>query len=152
MLSVERRQEKHGEGGVLEYSHMARPTKYTEEYIDKAKEYLELNQDEEDSVKLPTLRGLAIHLDINESTLYEWDKKYPEFSKSLDKIKTEQHDRLINKGLAGTYNSTIAKLILSSNHGMREKQDIDHTTAGKPLIDAGKQIGQMYGADGEDSV
>lgn len=128
-----------------------RPIEYKEEYCQKADEYLELHKDEERAivrqsnsekgyemydnklaVKLPTLKGFARFIDVNESTLYEWDKKYPEFSKSLDKIKTEQHDRLINNGLSGDYNPTIAKLILSSNHGMSEKQDV--TSGGKPLV------------------
>ena len=131
---------------------MARPTDYSEEYIDKVDEYLALHTDEEvekevkgDFVKygvkvqLPTIKGFARFIGVNESTIYEWDKKYPEFSKSLDDIKTEQHDRLINNGLSGDYNPTIAKLILSSNHGMSEKQMIDHTTAGESMnTDASK--------------
>lgn len=117
---------------------MARPTEYKEEYCQKVQEYLDECQDEEVQVvkqssdkyemyenklkvKLPTLKGFAMFIDVNESTLYEWDKKYPEFSKSLDRIRTEQHNRLINNGLSGDYNPTIAKLILSSNHGMSEK-------------------------------
>lgn len=128
---------------------MARPTEYKEEYCDKVDEYLELNQDSEMEVvkyqgekstgyeqklkvKLPTLKGFALFIDVNESTLYEWDKRYPLFSKSLDKIRTEQHDRLINSGLSGEYNSTIAKLILSSNHGMRERNDI--TSNDEPIL------------------
>jgi len=125
-----------------------RPIEYKEEYIDKVDEYLELHQDEEVQVvkqssekyemfdnklkvKLPTLKGFALFIRVNESTLYEWDKHYPEFSKSLDKIRTEQYNRLINSGLSGDYNSTIAKLILSSNHGMRERTDT--TTNDKEL-------------------
>jgi hypothetical protein len=42
----------------------------------------------------------------------------------------EKHT-LINKGLRGLYNSTIAKLILSSNHGLREGTDI--TTRGDKI-------------------
>ncbi len=39
--------------------------------------------------------------------------------------------RLIDMGLSGVYNSTIAKLILSSNHGMRER--LDKTSDDKPI-------------------
>jgi hypothetical protein len=59
---------------------------------------------------------LALYLDVNKTTIFEWEKKYPDFSNSLDKIKDEQKKRLLEKGLSGEYNSTIAKLILSSNH------------------------------------
>jgi hypothetical protein len=128
-----------------------RPTKYLEEYNNKVDEYLELHQDKELEkvglksekgyekidyvlrVNLPTIEGFARFIGVNKTTLYEWDKKYPDFSNSLDKIRIEQQTRLINEGLAGNYNPTIAKLILSSNHGMREKTEQDITTGGKEI-------------------
>ena len=118
-----------------------RPTKYLPELCEKADEYLLLNQDEEveipnskgtrTKVKLPTVEGFALFLGVNKDTLYEWNKLYPDFSDSLSKIVIEQKKRLLNKGLEGTYNSTIAKLVLSSNHGMREGTDV--TSDGKPI-------------------
>lgn len=119
-----------------------RPTKYSPELNARVDEYLALCVDEESTfhktqgeksdtydrllhVKLPTIEGFAQYIDVNKTTLYEWDKKYPEFSNSLEKIKTEQYNRLVNKGLSGDYNSTIAKLILSSNHGMSEKTETE---------------------------
>jgi len=36
----------------------------------------------------------------------------------------------VKYGLSGDYNSTIAKLVLSSNHGMAEKQEHDHKNDG----------------------
>lgn len=132
-------------------SEVGRPTKYKEEYIDKVDEYLELHQDKELEkvglksekgyekidyvlrVNLPTIEGFARFIGVNKTTLYEWDKKYQDFSNSLDKIRIEQQTRLINEGLAGNYNPTIAKLILSSNHGMKEKTEQDITTGGKEI-------------------
>ena len=118
-----------------------RPTDYKEEYILKVDEYLEQCQDEEVQVvkqssekyemfdnklkvKLPTIEGFSLFIGVPKRTIYEWKEVYPEFSHSLDKIVTEQQNRLINSGLSGDYNSTIAKLILSSNHGMRERSDM----------------------------
>lgn len=117
-----------------------RPTEYKEEYIAKVDEYLELHNDEEIrvvkqssekyemfdnklKVNLPTIEGFALFIGVNKTSLYEWEKKNPAFSNALDKIRTEQHNRLINNGLSGDYNSTIAKLILSSNHGYKERND-----------------------------
>lgn len=125
-----------------------RPSKYKEEYIEKVDEYIELNQDEEVQkvkqssekyemfdnklkVSLPTIEGFALFIGVNKTTLYEWEKDHDLFSNALDKIRIEQQKRLINSGLSGDYNSTIAKLILSSNHGMREKSDM--TTNGKAI-------------------
>lgn len=128
-----------------------RPTKYKKAYTQKALEYLAScidgytiekykileggkiveKQEKRKKVKLPTIQGLSLVLDVNETTLYEWDKEYPEFSKSLLKIKAKQAEKLQEEGLAGNYNPLIAKLILSANHGMREKQDV--TTDGKEI-------------------
>lgn len=112
---------------------MARPTLYEEKYIEAAETYLATCKDEpkERKVDLPTIEGFARYIGVNKTTLYEWSKVHDEFSNALEKIKTEQQTRLINQGLSGTYNSTIAKLVLSANHNMREK--VDTTTNDKDL-------------------
>jgi DNA-binding transcriptional regulator YiaG len=120
-----------------------RPSEFKEEYIEKVDEYLEENQDSVErelgstnertgrerfervtTVKLPTIEGFALFLGVAKSTLYDWEEKSQDFSYALDKIREEQRKRLLNKGLSGEYNSTIAKLILSSNHGYKEKSDV----------------------------
>jgi F0F1-type ATP synthase gamma subunit len=111
-----------------------RPSSYDESFIAKADEYLALCQDEYDEkrrVHLPKIEAFAQFLGVNKTTLYEWEKDHPEFSNALEKIRTEQLERLVDNGLSGAYNSTIAKLMLSSNHGMREKSDV--TTDDKPI-------------------
>lgn len=127
-----------------------RPTKYKPEYCKKVKEYLKQRQDEYEQltkqinsdkgyemfdnklkVKLPTMGGFARFIGVNKSTLYEWAEKHEEFSDALEEIKQEQEDRLLDNGLSGDYNPTIAKLILSSNHGYAEKQDV--TSNGETL-------------------
>lgn len=127
---------------------VGRPEEYKESYIEQVDVYLESRQDKEyefhktrgeksDSyeekvkVKLPTIEGFALFINVNKTSLYEWEKKHPEFSNALDKIRQEQMQRLLDKGLSGEYNPVIAKLVLSANHGMREKADV--TTAGKEL-------------------
>lgn len=108
---------------------VGRPTKYKEEYCDLVDDYLKERIDEEVSVnkvkvKLPTIEGYARYIDTPLSTLYDWKNEHEEFSESLEKIILEQKQRLLDMGLSGDYNSTIAKLILSSNHGMTERTDI----------------------------
>lgn len=125
-----------------------RPTKYTDDMPNKADEYLAQSNDEwtefhktrgerSDSyerivkVKLPSHERFAEFIGVNTTTLYEWEKEYPEFSKALVKILQEQKNRLVEEGLANNYNPTIAKLVLSSNHGMREGTDL--TSGGKKI-------------------
>lgn len=119
---------------------VGRPSGYDSTFIQKVDEYLELRQDQEVDVQatdkqgkdiytskikvnLPTVEGFAAFIGVNKTTLYEWEKIHPEFSNALESIRTEQHARLIDNGLSGDYNPTIAKLILSSNHGMAEKSE-----------------------------
>ena len=130
-----------------------RPTSYQPEFIEKVKEYLAIRQDEEVKtvkqsniekgyemyetkvkVNLPTIEGLAKFLGVDKSSLYEWAEKYPEFSHALENVRIEQHDRLIDKGLSGDYNSTIAKLVLSSNHNYREKTEEERKHSGEIKI------------------
>jgi hypothetical protein len=114
---------------------MARPSKYNEKFISEADVYLaecvDATVDGRLKVNIPTIEGFALHIGVNKDTLYGWSKDNATFSDALTKIKTEQQQRLLNNGLAGTYNSTIAKLVLSSNHNMREKSDV--TTNDKDL-------------------
>ena len=112
------------------------PTLYSEEMQERADEYV-LNctdriEDGKLKVNLPTVEGMSLELGVSRDTLYEWAKHHSIFSDTLDKLKAKQQNVLISNGLANTYNSTIAKLILSANHGMREKSDItsnDETVA-----------------------
>lgn len=122
------------------------PSKYNEKYLTYVDEYLKEAQDQYEqltrqenaekgyvmfenklSVNLPTIEGYLTFIEnnypkdsISEKTIYNWKDKYPEFLQSLGKILREQKRRLMNHGLDGSYNSTIAKLILSANHGLNE--------------------------------
>lgn len=129
-----------------------RPTEYSPEIIEKIKEYLELCVDENEQivkqentekgyqmyetrlkVRIPTIEGLAVHLKIHKDTIYEWVSIYPEFSDAIEELRAIQSDRVLNNGLAGTYNSTIAKLLLSSKHGYVEKTATDLTSKGDKI-------------------
>ena len=101
---------------------MARPSKYTSELLEKAYDYLE-NWNKKGEL-IPTHRSLAFHLCITRQTLYAWNKdlnKY-EFSDILGRIMDIQELELINKGLLGIFNPTIAKLILGK-HGYSSKKN-----------------------------
>ena len=85
---------------------------------------------------IPTVAGLAICLGVRRETVWAWakdaDKK--EFSNIVGDLQATQEKVLLSNGLKGFFNSTIAKLILSSKHGYAERTE--HTGAnGTPLID-----------------
>lgn len=129
---------------------MARPTKYRDLMVEKSDKYLEECIDDYEKghlvVNLPSHEGLAAYINVAVSTIYKWAEKHKEFSEALERVKDEQKKRLIAKGLSGDYNATIAKLILSSNHDMREKVDTDITTRGESLNEGiGKSVTKFYG-------
>lgn len=125
-------------------------SKYDPKYVDEVYKYIKKTKDRSKKVlkernelrgrdiyintlqvKLVTREGFARLIDVTTTTLLNWESKYKEFRKALRVLDAEQKDRLINGGLAGAYNPTIAKLLLSSNHGMKER--IDTTTQDEPV-------------------
>ena len=119
-----------------------RPSEYKPEYVEKVDEYIQLSlKQNKTTTELPTLVGLAIYFDKVVNTLKNWGKEHPEFLTALRKLQAYQKRELINRGLLGTYNSTIAKLILSSNHGMTER--IDQTSGDEPMREPPLTVEEM---------
>lgn len=108
-----------------------RPTKYREEFNDELDKYLATTGKEQ--MSLPTIQGFSLWLDVNDETLTEWAKRYPEFSATLERLKKIQAKQLIDDGIYGgkEVNATIVKLLLQNNHGMKERTD--QTTNDKDL-------------------
>ena len=108
------------------------PTKYQEGFIEAVDRYLASCGREQ--TKLPTVEGFAMFLNVHRDTLYEWTKVHDGFSDTLKKIEQVQKEQLINDGIYGgkEVNSTIVKLLLQNNHGMKEKTDI--TTDNEKIV------------------
>jgi len=112
-------------------THIGRPSKLTQEMVDKAAAYMVYDYaNVEDAV--PSVAGLAIYLGVNKSTLYEFTRVDSElgrdFSVTLTAIKEKQEKMLISGGLKSTYNSTIVKLMMA-NHGYSDKIEQDITSS-----------------------
>ncbi len=109
---------------------IGRPSKYGPEIADSINKYLSKSQDQifngRTSVNLPSVEGFALFLGVSRDTLYQWAKEHKEFSDTLGRLKAEQFTRLINNGLAGNYSSVITKLLLVTNHGMKEVKEEAH--------------------------
>lgn len=111
-----------------------RPPIFGKEILKKAKEYLE---------KLPrgevihTVEGLALYLRTSRRVLYDWSRKgedtedeehkptpeQKEFLHIMEELMTRQAQSLMSKGLKGTFNPMITKLILGK-HGYSDKQEL----------------------------
>jgi len=120
-------------------SKIGRPTKYDDSMPEKVYAYIDKcsknkqgeTRDGLEIARLPLLCGLATYLKVNIDTVFEWRKSYVPFTDACKDLLAVQKDLLIQSGLAGSFNSTIAARILGANHGMSDKKDI--TTNGKDL-------------------
>jgi len=106
-----KREPREGEG---------RPTHYSDEIENKAREYL--NVWAELGHAVPSVAGLAIYLKRRRSVLYQWaaHADNEEFKGILEDITTLQEEIALSNGLTGDYNSAIVKLLLGK-HGYSEK-------------------------------
>lgn len=75
---------------------------------------------------IPTIDGLALYLGVSRDTVRVWakDAEKREFSGTVETLMSKQGKTLQNGGISGSFNPTITKLILSSNHGMKERTDL----------------------------
>ena len=117
---------------------MARPTKYSKALDGKAATYLKTYKTLDEVV--PTIEGLSVFLNVTRRTIYHWceaqegqDRPVASdtFLHTVEMLSSKQGLALQTGALSGDLNSTIAKLMLSANHDMREKSDV--TTKGKEI-------------------
>lgn len=107
---------------------LGRPSKYTPELLEKARDYIDNHVQYGDVV--PSHAGLATEIDITRATLYAWanDKEKQDFSDILDKCNRKQERMLLSGSLVGDMNASIAKLMLGK-HGYQEKHQQEVTGA-----------------------
>ena len=105
-----------------------RPTKYKAKFVEQAEKYMK-------SADPPMIEEFAQKIGVCRATLYNWGKKHQEFFDTLERIEQAQKIKLIKRGLKGTYNSNIVKLMLSANHGMHERSD-KHLSGGLTFAEA----------------
>ena len=101
---------------------MGRNTVYSNEVVAKTHNYIKYYEESNDVI--PSVAGLAVHLGLSKSTLYNWAKEdgKEDFLDALKDLEGAQERELLNSGLNGTFNSTITKLILTK-HKYSDKVD-----------------------------
>ena len=106
-----------------------RPSKYNPELIMKSLEYLDTYQEKGHTI--PTSAGLCLAIGISKETCNQWekDKNKSQFSEVCRRIRLIQEQSLLDKGLEGTWNSNIAKLVLSK-HGYTDNPQGNQGPAG----------------------
>ncbi len=116
-----------------------RPTKYSEEMVETAEDYIVNFSNYGDAI--PSVVGLAVALDTHRDTIYAWAKEEGKesFSDIVKRLSTNQERKLLNGGLDNSFNPTIAKLLLGK-HGYSDKQETDITSGGEKLQHPGYTI------------
>lgn len=100
-----------------------RPTKFSQEMVEKAHHYIENFDSEEYGDKVPSVVGMAGALNVAKSTIYLWAQdEETGFSDTLEYCEEKQHRVTLNNGLSGEFNASIAKLVMY-NHGYSEKSE-----------------------------
>lgn len=108
------------------------PKKYTEVELLRKKidSYFKLC----DKLNKPyTLSGLALSLDMDRKTLYNYSKEeafFPTIKKAKEKVEAQ----LEENALLGKYNSTFAIFNLKNNFDWKDKQEVDTTTTNRITI------------------
>lgn len=103
-----------------------RPTKLTDELLEKAEEYVYDFRANEDVV--PSVAGLACYLQISRSSLYNYKDENARFLDIVERVELLQEKMLVNGGLMGDFNPTIAKLMMTK-HGYSDKQEVDNRSS-----------------------
>ena len=99
-----------------------RPTLYTKELNQAAKDYV-LGGYEEEGHPFPSVVGVAVTLNIAKSTLYTWgDDNRGDISDTLDQCQDHQELKVMNGSITNVLNPTISKLVLA-NFGYHDKAD-----------------------------
>ncbi len=109
-----------------------RPSEYDEHHLKTARQYILIGYSNVGDV-IPTIEGLAEILVKSKQTLLDWGKQHPEFLDALEELKGKQARLLQNYGLMGKFAPVITKLMLSANHGMKEKTEQDITSQGEKI-------------------
>lgn len=105
---------------------MGRPSKYSQEILDKTADYIVNHVKCGDIV--PSNAGLACELNISRETVRDWGNTKPEFSAMLAQLQAKQERLLLTNGLTGDFNSNIAKLMLAK-HGHTDKVQQDQISS-----------------------
>lgn len=121
-----------------------RPTKLTDELLEKAEEYVYDFRANEDVV--PSVAGLACYLQISRSSLYNYKDENARFLDIVERVELLQEKMLVNGGLMGDFNPTIAKLMMTK-HGYSDKQEVDNRSSDNSM----RPVFNIVGVSPDDS-
>ncbi len=97
------------------------PTKYKPEYCQLIIEHLKGGK---------SIETFPATIDVSRDSIYEWEKKHPDFSYSIKKARMLSQDHYENLGYMGMtgliegFNATVWIFIMKNRFGWRDKTEI----------------------------
>lgn len=112
---------------------MGRPTSYKPEYCQEIVEFFSCRPYEvtkdfkhgriEIPNEFPTMIKFAMKINVDVTTLQEWAKVYPDFSRSYNKSKKLQEQFISENSLRGNYNAPFAIFMMKNVAKWRDEED-----------------------------
>jgi len=115
-----------------------RPTKYKPRATPKKVYTLVDYMTVETFLECCSIEHIAYALDIHKDTLYEWKKKYPEFSDAIKKFETKRN-MLFYRFLASKQ-IPPAKWIFLAKNWMKMRDRLDHKMEGSVILEISKEF------------
>jgi hypothetical protein len=83
---------------------------------------------------LPTFEAFGASIDVAVSTMWEWAKKYKEFSKAYKKAQQLQEHLLVGNSITGRYQGSFAMFYLKNKFAYVDRNEVDHTSDGERIL------------------
>lgn len=94
-----------------------RPTLYSDEINEKAREYLRFCREKPN---IPFIEELALELDVCRDTILEWTRQHEEFSCTIQMLMLLQSFLLKKGSLCKKLQPNVAIFLLKANHGLTD--------------------------------
>lgn len=128
---------------------VGRPTKYKKKYCKEILEYFDIprtkvilekfyykNGDQKEKEieianELPTIKGFAIKIGVDEDTILNWSKQHKDFFGAYKKAKDLQQEFWVQNSIRGLYNPAFTIFMGKNVFGWKDRSDV--TTDDKKL-------------------
>lgn len=98
-------------------------SKYPKDAVKRVERYIHKHVAYPIKDKIPTIEELAIkEFDVSYSSLWRYAKKYKDFKRAIQKLKTVQRNRLVQRLIDGK-NPVGAIFMLKAQHGFQAEAD-----------------------------
>ena len=85
--------------------------------------------------KMPWFEGFARKIRVSTTTLYNWQKQYPEFAEAYAQAKELQREFLVEVGLSGKASASFVIFTMKNVCGWRDERDLRLKEDKKELSD-----------------